>query len=164
MKETVIYLGPRLLFPRVDVDSDVLGSLLDRFRDEYFSNRMQREDLVQSDEEEINMMDSLAEFLEREDISNSFDNMEEDEEFSTGIFPVTPAPQRFDIANSIFLITVIKRGRLLGQIHIKPSSRFASAKFVQDLGTFCYDHPRKIGRRIAKVLIDSRVNQKRKKN
>lgn len=160
VRETVIYLGPRLLSPRVDVDSDVLGSLLDRFRDEYFSNRMQREDLVQSDEEEINMMDGLAEFLEREDISNSFDNMEEDEEFSTGIFPVTPAPQRFDIANSIFLLTVIKRGRLLGQIHIKPSSRFASAKFVQDLGTFCYDHPRKIGRRIAKSTKDTFVSLK----
>ncbi|KAI9563463.1 hypothetical protein GHT06_010926 [Daphnia sinensis] len=155
VKETIIYLGPRMLSHRADVSNDVLGSLLDRFRDEHLANRMQ-------DEEESNLMDGLAEFLERQDISRSSNNMEEDDEYLTGISPVMPVPQRFDIANSIFVLTVMKKRRLLGRIQIKPSPRFASAKFVQELGTFCYAHPRKIGRRIAKSTKDTFISLKMK--
>ncbi|XP_057376939.1 probable ubiquitin carboxyl-terminal hydrolase FAF-X [Daphnia carinata] len=136
-KETIIYLGPRLLSHRVDVNNDALSGFLDRFKDEYLNNR---ERLLQCGGE-LNLMNGLVEFLERQAISRISDVMQ--------------VPQRFDNANTIFLLMIKKNGRNLGTIYINFSPRFPCAEFVQALGTFCYAIPRKFGQRIVNSKKDT---------
>jgi hypothetical protein len=91
--------------------------------------------------------------LEEEEIPGSFEALEHRRELTIGIHTVLSLPLKFDINRSIFLLSVTKRGRLLGKIHIKPWALFGSSKFIQELWEFCIGNPRKIGRRIVKVFF-----------
>jgi hypothetical protein len=100
-------------------------------------------------------MDRLADRLkEEEDIPQRFHATEHRQELTVGIHTILSLPLKFDIHRSIFLLTVMKRGRLLGKIHIKPWALFGSVKFIQELGEFCIGNPRKIGRRVVKVFLN----------
>ena len=53
---------------------------------------------------------------------------------------------RFDVEVSVFHIKVMKRSQIQGRIIIKPWPDFGSAKFMQELGDFCFGRTRKMGR------------------
>ncbi|EFX82189.1 hypothetical protein DAPPUDRAFT_302623 [Daphnia pulex] len=160
LKETIIYLGSRLVACSIEIPENVIGDCLDRFRDECLASRRVPRCLVTMTQTKL--MDHLAELLEEEDIPQSFEAFEHRRELTIGIHTVLSLPLKFDINRSIFLLSVTKRGRLLGKIHIKPWALFGSSKFIQELWEFCIGNPRKIGRRIVKSTSDTFVSLKLK--
>ena len=152
LKETIIYLGSRLLAFSIEVPDNIIGNCLDRLRGECLGSTRVPRCLATMAMTQMKLMDRLAELLEEEDIPQSFEAVGHRQELTIGIHTILSLPLKFDINRSIFLLTVTKRGRLLGKIHIKPWALFGSSKFIQELGNFCIGNPRKIGRRVVKVL------------
>lgn len=143
-------MGSRLVASSIEIPDNVIGNCLDRLRDECLASRRVPRCLAMT---QTKLMDRLAELLEEEDIPQSFEALEHRRELTIGIHMVLSLPLKFDINRSIFLLTVTKRGRLLGKIHIKHWALFGCSKFIQELGDFCIGNPRKIGRRIVKVFF-----------
>lgn len=151
-------MGPRLFSPSIQIGDNVIGNCLDRLRDECFDSRRIPRCLSNLAGNQRKLMDRLAAHLlleeEKKDIPQSFQATADQhrQELTVGIHTILSLPLKFDVNRSIFLLTVTKRGRLIGRIHIKPWALFGSSKFIQELGDFCIGNPRKIGRRVVKVL------------
>ena len=157
LKETIVYLGPQLLSPSTEIRD--IAKCLDKLTDECLASKRRPKHLANpTDGNQTKLMDRLADLLDEiGNIPQSFEtNMEQHhqhqrQELTVGIHTILSLPLKFDINRSVFLLTVMKRNRLVGKIHIKPWTLFGSTKFIQDLGDFCIGNPRKIGRRVVKV-------------
>ena len=135
--ETIVYLGPKWTNFHFEIsDAYNIGNrLIDGLKESQRNTAAIESSNAKGTVLELNSLSELMEIAGR------------DQE----LMPQIEVPLRFDVATSIFVLKVTKRGRLLGQISIKPSPTFGSSKFMQELGDFCYGNARKIGRRVTKV-------------
>lgn len=145
LKETIEYLGPRLVldFQQLENCGDEIGKYLVSLVEGVLEPKTSRN--------VTELLNYLAEMLDRRQIEIQSSKSDQ-EDTSQQILP-TVELQRFSVIRTHnFILSVMKRGRLLGQIHIKPSPDFVSGKFMQELVKFSFGNDRKVGRRVTKVV------------
>lgn len=146
LRETTVYLGPGLINDETEFQDDgVTGNHLDIETDSYMQgarNQPRREKSLKSVVIEI-----LNEEMLHSVQTNNSPALSQNEE------PMAVPLQNcnLDTSNTIVL-KVMRRGRLFGQVDIRPSLEF-DGRFLQDLKDFCTGNPKKFGRRITKVHI-----------
>lgn len=150
LRETLEYLGPQLINPHMEIHCNEIGKYLD----ELVEKESKRRPTTPSRNSTM-LFDHLAEMLEQDyqiqSQSPKSDQHGEDE-LMPQQFSQSAQLSRFNARTSIFILSVTKRGRLLGRIQIQPSPDFVNGKFMQELGEFCLSNNRKVGRRVTKVI------------
>ncbi len=147
LRETIVYLGSQLISQQqLEICGEAIGNCLDKLRGSYLNTTAPAtQDARTLTTEETMLMHRLSELVEK-DIQDRFASPSDE------LMHEIEAPLlRFNVRTSVFVVKVTKKGRVLGQIKIKPSPTFSSGKFMQELGDFCCGNPRKIGRRVEKV-------------